>query len=114
MVSEATCTLKVYNVLVGQILDENATGDLLGKLLIFRDRKLKKFVSDTGDVSKKKIRTEDGTYLPATYKSGRYEIWQKKQKIKYMNEENEVATTASSNKRMDYRVCAFFKASLLF
>lgn len=31
----------------------------------------------------KRIRTEDGTWLPASYKTGRYEDWKKKQKIGY-------------------------------
>uniref|UniRef100_A0A914X7N1 RNA helicase n=1 Tax=Plectus sambesii TaxID=2011161 RepID=A0A914X7N1_9BILA len=46
------------------------------------NRKLKRFVGESGnEPSKKKIRTEEGTILPATYKSGRYEQWQKKQKM---------------------------------
>jgi ATP-dependent RNA helicase DDX54/DBP10 len=50
--------------------------------MAFRNRKLKRFVGESGDEpSKKKIRTEDGTILPATYKSGKYEMWQKKQKM---------------------------------
>ncbi|VDN01811.1 unnamed protein product [Thelazia callipaeda] len=56
------------------------------------DRKLKKFVGNGGDDSKKKIRTEDGTYLPSTYKSGRYERWQKKQKLEYQIDDSEVNT----------------------
>ncbi|CAG9536046.1 unnamed protein product [Cercopithifilaria johnstoni] len=67
------------------------------------DRKLKKFVGGSnGDDSKKKIRTEDGTYLPATYKSGRYERWQKKQKLEYQNNGDE-ETTDTLIKQHDFR-----------
>ncbi|VDN25019.1 unnamed protein product, partial [Gongylonema pulchrum] len=63
------------------------------------DRKLKKFVGESSDMQKKRIRTEDGTYLPATYKSGRYENWQKKQKIAYINEEEgDEAASVNRNK----------------
>ncbi|VDK75827.1 unnamed protein product [Onchocerca ochengi] len=67
------------------------------------DRKLKKFVGDTSDDSKKKIRTEDGTYLPVTYKSGRYERWQKKQKLEYQNNEDDDESTDTRIKQHDFR-----------
>lgn len=73
------------------------------KKFICRDRKLKKFVGDNGDDSKKKIRTEDGTYLPATYKSGRYDRWQKKQKLEYQNDDDEEKTDGRI-KQNDVRV----------
>ncbi|VBB34397.1 unnamed protein product, partial [Acanthocheilonema viteae] len=63
---------------------------------------LKKFVGSNGDDSKKKIRTEDGTYLPATYKSGRYEKWQKKQKLEYQNNDEE-ETIDTRIKKQDFR-----------
>uniref|UniRef100_A0A158Q733 RNA helicase n=1 Tax=Elaeophora elaphi TaxID=1147741 RepID=A0A158Q733_9BILA len=66
------------------------------------DRKLKKFVGGNSDDSKKKIRTEDGTYLPATYKSGRYERWQKKQKLEYQNNDDE-ETADTRIKQHDFR-----------
>ncbi|KAK6038630.1 DBP10CT domain protein [Cooperia oncophora] len=48
------------------------------------DRKKKRFVGPGGDGQDiKRIRTEDGTWLPASYKTGRYEDWKKKQKIGY-------------------------------
>ncbi|TKR63110.1 hypothetical protein L596_026985 [Steinernema carpocapsae] len=48
------------------------------------DRKTKKFVGQAGDdPAKKWIRTEDGTRLPASYKSGRYENWQQQQKTQF-------------------------------
>uniref|UniRef100_A0A7E4VM66 RNA helicase n=1 Tax=Panagrellus redivivus TaxID=6233 RepID=A0A7E4VM66_PANRE len=51
------------------------------------DRKNKKFVGDQHSI--KRIRTEEGTMVPASYKSGRYEKWQSKQKIKYRNQDDE-------------------------
>ncbi|KAK6105949.1 DEAD/DEAH box helicase family protein [Brugia pahangi] len=69
------------------------------------DRKLKRFVGSNGDDSKKKIRTEDGTYLPATYKSGRYEKWQKKQKLEYQNNDGDNDETVDQGiKQHDFRV----------
>ncbi|VDM56214.1 unnamed protein product [Angiostrongylus costaricensis] len=48
------------------------------------DRKKKRFVGSAGDGEDiKRIRTEDGTWLPASYKTGRYEDWKKKQKLGY-------------------------------
>ncbi|VDO81207.1 unnamed protein product [Heligmosomoides polygyrus] len=52
------------------------------------DRKKKRFVGTAGDGQDiKRIRTEDGTWLPASYKTGRYEDWKKKQKIGYKKDE---------------------------
>ncbi|GMT24608.1 hypothetical protein PFISCL1PPCAC_15905, partial [Pristionchus fissidentatus] len=46
------------------------------------DRKTKRFVGAANDdPSKKKIRTEDGTWIPASYKSGVYEKWVQKRKL---------------------------------
>jgi len=42
------------------------------------DRKRKKFVSTDDGSRVKRIRAEDGSWLPASYKSGRYEQWKKK------------------------------------
>uniref|UniRef100_A0A1I7Z817 RNA helicase n=1 Tax=Steinernema glaseri TaxID=37863 RepID=A0A1I7Z817_9BILA len=54
------------------------------------DRKTKKFIGQSGDdPAKKRIRTEDGTWLPASYKSGRYETWQQQQKTHYKHDDGE-------------------------
>uniref|UniRef100_A0A8R1HV22 RNA helicase n=2 Tax=Caenorhabditis japonica TaxID=281687 RepID=A0A8R1HV22_CAEJA len=45
------------------------------------DRRLKKYVGTGDEPANKKIRTEDGTWLPASYKTGKYEEWKQKQKI---------------------------------
>lgn len=50
------------------------------------DRRLKKYVGLSGnEPANKKIRTEDGTWLPASYKTGKYEEWKQKQKIGFGN-----------------------------
>lgn len=55
----------------------------------------------------KRIRTEEGTLVPASYKSGRYEKWQTQQKMKYRHndddedgENNERDNRARGRKRM--------------
>ncbi|KAL6740170.1 hypothetical protein Aduo_013554 [Ancylostoma duodenale] len=54
------------------------------------DRKKKRFVGASGDgPDNKKIRTEDGTWLPASYKTGRYEDWKKKQRLGYKREDED-------------------------
>lgn len=42
-----------------------------------------------GEQPVKRIRTEEGTMVPASYKSGRYEKWQTQQKMKYRNDDDE-------------------------
>ncbi|KAL3121062.1 hypothetical protein niasHT_005322 [Heterodera trifolii] len=57
------------------------------------DRKRKKFVSaEKGQPKVKKMRTEEGTLLPVSYNSGRYEKWKKNQRLdskRYQSEEQE-------------------------
>lgn len=53
----------------------------------FRDRKRKKFVMSENHV--KKIRTEEGIWLPATYKSGRYDTWKKHQRIHHLHDDEQ-------------------------
>lgn len=58
-------------------------GDLLYKLSFLRDRKRKKFVgeSEKEALKKRKIRTESGQWIQASYKSGVYQEWKDKHKI---------------------------------
>lgn len=57
---------------------------------VFRDRKKKKFVGQSNDEpSQKKIRTEEGTWLPASYKTGRYEQWKRDQKLGFKKDEED-------------------------
>ncbi|OQV16274.1 ATP-dependent RNA helicase DDX54 [Hypsibius exemplaris] len=54
------------------------------------DRKRKKFVQEdnSGDPKRKKIRTESGAWIPATYKSDLYEQWKKSHQIDYFDQKN--------------------------
>ncbi|XP_067665938.1 ATP-dependent RNA helicase DDX54-like isoform X2 [Haliotis asinina] len=45
------------------------------------DRKKKKFVREEQDPKKKKIKTESGTWISASYKSNAYPLWRDKHKI---------------------------------
>ena len=66
-----------------------------------------KFVGESGDdPAKKKIRTEDGTLLPASFKSGRYEYWKKKQKLAYEEaRSDESGDENSEDNRLTAKVC---------
>lgn len=46
-----------------------------------RDRKRKKFVGDSSAEKQKKIKTESGHYIKASYKSSAYRDWRDKHKI---------------------------------
>lgn len=47
----------------------------------YRDRKRKKFVGDSSTEKQKKIKTESGHYIRASYKSSAYRDWRDKHKI---------------------------------
>lgn len=54
------------------------------------DRKKKKFVrDDSNDPKKKKIRTESGAWIPASYKSNAYKEWQNKNKVDGANSDDD-------------------------
>lgn len=64
--------------------DENSSHSAAQKASMLRwDRKHKKFVrgDGTGSDNKKLIRTESGAKLPASFKSGTFDEWKKKQKV---------------------------------
>lgn len=69
----------------GEILD--LTGDEMKTLKnntkqMKWDRKKKKFVNMTGkETHKKRIKTESGVWIPATYKSDLYKKWKQRQKV---------------------------------
>ena len=75
------------------------------KRVISRDRKKKKFIGQSGDEpAQKKIRTEDGTWLPASYKTGRYELWKKNQKIAFQKEDDgEMEETAPARGKFTHK-----------
>uniref|UniRef100_A0AC34QK98 RNA helicase n=1 Tax=Panagrolaimus sp. JU765 TaxID=591449 RepID=A0AC34QK98_9BILA len=52
------------------------------------DRVKKKYV---GETSIKRIRTEEGTLVPASYSSGRYQKWQQNNKTKYRHDDDDDA-----------------------
>ncbi|XP_033335243.2 ATP-dependent RNA helicase DDX54 isoform X3 [Megalopta genalis] len=52
------------------------------------DRKKKKMVTVNSDQKTKKIRTESGVWIPASYKSNRYSAWKEKSKIDVANDDD--------------------------
>lgn len=58
--------------------------------LYSRDRKKKKFVQPGSDEPKlKKIKTESGNWINASYKSGLYEKWKQKSKIEHQTNDGD-------------------------
>ncbi|XP_039724132.1 ATP-dependent RNA helicase DDX54 [Pteropus medius] len=53
------------------------------------DRKKKRFVGQSGQEDKKKIKTESGRYISSSYKQDLYQKWKKKQKIDDRDSEEE-------------------------
>ena len=75
------------------------------------DAKKKKYVKaeqDQGDDSKKKIKTESGVWIPASYKSDRYAKWRERSKLEQQmeaeqdNEEDNNSNKKWNNKRKTY------------
>ncbi|NWH77969.1 DDX54 helicase, partial [Piaya cayana] len=77
----------------GSAFEQQAAGavlDLMGdenhnlnknKQLLKWDRKKKRFVGQTGQEDKKKVRTESGRYISSSYKNNIYEKWKQKYKV---------------------------------
>ncbi|NXJ08745.1 DDX54 helicase, partial [Odontophorus gujanensis] len=77
----------------GSAFEQQAAGavlDLMGdeshnlnrsKQLLKWDRKKKRFVGQTGQEEKKKVRTESGRYISSSYKNNLYEKWKQKHKV---------------------------------
>ncbi|XP_065594785.1 ATP-dependent RNA helicase DDX54 [Cyrtonyx montezumae] len=77
----------------GSAFEQQAAGavlDLMGdeshslnrsKQLLKWDRKKKRFVGQTGQEEKKKVRTESGRYVSSSYKTNLYEKWKQKHKV---------------------------------
>ena len=75
------------------------------------DAKKKKYVKaeqGQGDDSKKKIKTESGVWIPASYKSDRYAKWRERSKLEQQmeaeqdNEEDNNSNKKWNNKRKTY------------
>ncbi|XP_019394878.1 PREDICTED: ATP-dependent RNA helicase DDX54 isoform X2 [Crocodylus porosus] len=85
----------------GSAFEQQAAGavlDLMGdethnmnksKQLLKWDRKKKRFVGQTGQGDKKKIRTESGRLIGSSYKSNLYEKWKQRYKIDERDSEEE-------------------------
>ncbi|KAM8992693.1 ATP-dependent RNA helicase DDX54 [Ara ararauna] len=77
----------------GSPFEQQAAGavlDLMGdenhnlnksKQLLKWDRKKKRFVGQTGQEDKKKVKTESGRYISSSYKNNLYEKWKQKYKV---------------------------------
>uniref|UniRef100_A0A8B9MPD6 RNA helicase n=1 Tax=Accipiter nisus TaxID=211598 RepID=A0A8B9MPD6_9AVES len=85
----------------GSPFEQQAAGavlDLMGdenhnlnksKQLLKWDRKKKRFVGQTGQEDKKKVRTESGRYISSSYKNNLYEKWKQKYKVDERDEDGE-------------------------
>ncbi|GCB79366.1 hypothetical protein scyTo_0018743, partial [Scyliorhinus torazame] len=94
---------------VGTTFEQQASGavlDLMGdetedlqkqKQMLKWDRKKKRFVRVTGKESKK-IKTESGRYINASYKKNIYEEWKKKYKI-----DDRISDDEAENERKNHR-----------
>ncbi|XP_020833758.1 ATP-dependent RNA helicase DDX54 [Phascolarctos cinereus] len=68
----------------GAVLDlmgDEAHNLTKGRQLLKWDRKKKRFVGNTGQEDKKKIKTESGRYISSSYKRDLYQKWKQKHKI---------------------------------
>ncbi|NWW89669.1 DDX54 helicase, partial [Rhynochetos jubatus] len=59
------------------------------KQLLKWDRKKKRFVGQTGQEDKKKVRTESGRYISSSYKNNLYEKWKQKYKVDEWDEDED-------------------------
>ncbi|XP_029158210.1 ATP-dependent RNA helicase DDX54 [Nylanderia fulva] len=71
------------------LMADNEESQHLQKQLKKWDRKKKKMVTIDQDPKAKKIRTESGVWIPATYKTNRYNMWKEKSKVDENDSENE-------------------------
>ncbi|XP_028609753.1 ATP-dependent RNA helicase DDX54 [Grammomys surdaster] len=82
----------------GAVLDlmgDEAQNMSRGRQQLKWDRKKKRFVGQSGQEDKKKIKTESGRYISSSYKRDLYQKWKQKQKIDDRDSEEE----GSSNQR---------------
>ncbi|QQP55433.1 DEAD (AspGluAlaAsp) box polypeptide 54 [Caligus rogercresseyi] len=91
----------------------NAVLDLTGdddsslrkkKSLMRWDKKSKKYVRDTDSSEKKKIKTESGVWIPASYKSNRYKHWKERSKAAVFNEDNEEEEDTKGSLKRKYLI----------
>ncbi|XP_016058581.1 PREDICTED: ATP-dependent RNA helicase DDX54 [Miniopterus natalensis] len=67
------------------------------------DRKKKRFVGQSGQEDKKKIRTESGRYISSSYKRDLYQKWKQKQKIDDRDSEEEGASDRRGPERRGWK-----------
>lgn len=78
----------------GAVLDlmgDEAQSLTRGQQRLRWDRKKKRFVGQSGQEDKKKIKTESGRYISSSYKRDLYQKWKQKQKIDDRDSEDEGA-----------------------
>uniref|UniRef100_A0A8D1BBB3 ATP-dependent RNA helicase DDX54 n=1 Tax=Sus scrofa TaxID=9823 RepID=A0A8D1BBB3_PIG len=78
----------------GAVLDlmgDEAQSLTRGRQQLKWDRKKKRFVGQSGQEDKKKIKTESGRYISSSYKRDLYQKWKQKQKIDDRDSEEEGA-----------------------
>nr|XP_060641416.1 ATP-dependent RNA helicase DDX54 [Anolis sagrei ordinatus] len=78
--------------------DENENMNKNKKLLKW-DRKKKRFVGQTGQEDKKKIRTESGAYISSSYNRNLYEKWKKRNKIDEQDSDVEAESEHRAGKK---------------
>ncbi|XP_043295647.1 ATP-dependent RNA helicase DDX54 isoform X3 [Cervus canadensis] len=79
----------------GAVLDlmgDEAQSLTRGRQQLKWDRKKKRFVGQSGQEDKKKIKTESGRYISSSYKRDLYQKWKQKQKIDDRDSEEEGAS----------------------
>ncbi|XP_054248655.1 ATP-dependent RNA helicase DDX54 [Indicator indicator] len=88
----------------GSAFEQQAAGavlDLMGdenhnlnksRQLLKWDRKKKRFVGQTGQEDKKKVRTESGRYISSSYKNNLYEKWKQKYKVDERDEDEDTCS----------------------
>ncbi|XP_069353099.1 ATP-dependent RNA helicase DDX54 isoform X2 [Eulemur rufifrons] len=79
----------------GAVLDlmgDEAQNLTRGRQQLKWDRKKKRFVGQSGQDDKKKIKTESGRYISSSYKRDLYQKWKQKQKIDDRDSEEEGAS----------------------
>ncbi|CAK6440378.1 unnamed protein product [Pipistrellus nathusii] len=67
------------------------------------DRKKKRFVGQSGQEDKKKIKTESGRYISSSYKRDLYQKWKQKQKIDDRDSEEEGASDRRGPERRGWK-----------
>nr|XP_004611249.1 unnamed protein product [Sorex araneus] len=71
------------------LMGDEAQNLTRGRQQLKWDRKKKRFVGQTGQEDKKKIKTESGRYISSSYKRDLYQKWKQKQKIDDRDSEDE-------------------------